>query len=158
MTTMFDDTPTPDRFRVWIGQLRDLLDGSLRALPEFSSEERLRMPASREEMAKHWLADRRDRHRVFGAHADLFHDPSWDIMLDLFVQRGLKRITVSSACLAAQVPPTTALRHLKILQERGLVDRTDNPVDQRSHFVALSEKGLELMNSVLDHSLVRLGA
>ena len=41
----------------------------------------------------------------------LFADPAWDIMLDLFAARiEGKDITVSSAGIAACVPPTTALR------------------------------------------------
>jgi hypothetical protein len=41
---------------------------------------------------------------------DLFADPGWDILLDLYAARQEgKQVSVSSLCIAAAVPPTTAL-------------------------------------------------
>jgi hypothetical protein len=43
--------------------------------------------------------------------AELFADPAWDIMLDLAAARlEGKQVSVSSLCIAAEVPTTTALR------------------------------------------------
>lgn len=93
---------------------------------------------------------RRIRDRIFGDQADMFSDPAWDIMLDLFASHtGRKRISVSSACIAARVPATTALRHLRGLIERGFVERIADDVDHRRHFVQLTEYGHAQMHGCL---------
>src|SRR3546814_15687394 len=53
---------------------------------------------------------RRARPRYMAAAGDLFADPIWDMMLDLYVasQRG-QLTTVTNACVAADVPQTTAI-------------------------------------------------
>jgi hypothetical protein len=73
--------------------------------------------------------------------ANLFADPAWFIMLDLFVRQhsGLQT-SVSSACHASFSPVTTALRHLAILTERNIIEREYDPVDQRRVFVKLTEE------------------
>ncbi len=81
---------------------------------------------------------------------DLFGEPSWDILLDLVIQAGEgKTVSVTSACIASTVPPTTALRWLSVLEKRGLIIRTDNDKDARSTYVNLSEMGQKLMNDYL---------
>jgi len=71
---------------------------------------------------------------------DLFADPAWDILLDLMAARlERKQVTVSSLCVAAAVPPTTALRWIGILTERGLLVRAVDRADRRRAFVDLSE-------------------
>lgn len=83
------------------------------------------------------LRARRLRERVFAG--DLFADPAWDMLLDLIAAR-LERtqVSVSSLCIAASVPPTTALRWIRHLTERGLLQREADPEDGRRVFVALS--------------------
>ena len=72
--------------------------------------------------------------------ADLFADPAWDILLDLMAAR-LERtqVTVSSLCVAAAVPPTTALRWIGVLAERDLLVRVADHRDRRRAYVELSE-------------------
>lgn len=80
--------------------------------------------------------------RLRGEHlpADLFADPAWDILLDLMVARlERKRVTVSSLCVAAAVPPTTALRWIATLTGRGLLVRAVDSADRRRAFVGLSD-------------------
>lgn len=93
---------------------------------------------------------RRVRDRVFGAQADTFGDPAWDILLDLCASsEPRKRISVSSACIAARVPPATALRHLARLVEQGFVERLADNVDRRRVFVQLTKHGQALMQECL---------
>lgn len=73
--------------------------------------------------------------------ADLFADPAWDMMLDLMAARlSGERVSVSSLCIAAAVPPTTALRWIRQLTERGVFVRQADPADGRRVFITLSDE------------------
>ena len=87
----------------------------------------------------------RDRRRRY-FNPQLFADPAWDILLDLFIQKSAARqVSVTSACIAAQVPPTTALRWISILIEQELVSREEDESDRRRAFLRLSEYGDKLI-------------
>lgn len=77
----------------------------------------------------------------------LFEDPAWDMLLDLYAAR-LERaqVSVSSLCIAAAVPPSTALRWISKMTEDGLFVREPDPFDRRRAFMALSEAATEQMN------------
>lgn len=83
-------------------------------------------------------------------NAEIFGEPAWDILLDLFVAkvRGL-RISVTSACIASQVPPTTALRWLTVLEDHGLIAREPDLLDGRRAWVQLTECGFKAMSGLL---------
>lgn len=71
---------------------------------------------------------------------DLFADPAWDMVLDLLAARlAGQRVSVSSLCIAAAVPPTTALRWIRQLTDRAVFARIDDPVDGRRVFIELTE-------------------
>ncbi len=80
---------------------------------------------------------RRLREQFFAA--DLFADPAWDMLLDLCAAR-IERtpVSVSSLCIAAAVPPTTALRTIRTMTECGLFVRVDDLADRRRVFIELS--------------------
>jgi DNA-binding MarR family transcriptional regulator len=70
---------------------------------------------------------------------DLFADPAWDMLLDLLqAEIAQLRVPVSSLCIAAAVPATTALRWLKNMTDRGIFVRRADPHDGRRVFVELS--------------------
>ncbi len=78
--------------------------------------------------------------------ADLFVDPAWDMLLDLLAARlDGARVSVSSLCIAAAVPPTTALRWIRTLTEQGLVERCADPHDGRRIFIALADHTVEAL-------------
>lgn len=80
---------------------------------------------------------RRLRSRYFAE--DLFADPAWDMLLDLLqAEIAQLRVPVSSLCIAAAVPATTALRWLKSMTEQGLFLRRADPHDARRVFVELA--------------------
>ena len=81
-------------------------------------------------------------------NGELFADPAWDMLLDLFAaDLEQRRVSVSSLCIAAAVPPTTALRWIGSLHEAGLFERRADPSDRRRAYVGLSEKGSEGMRA-----------
>lgn len=81
----------------------------------------------------------------------LFGEPSWDILLDLFIawQSGEERL-VKEACIASQVPEATALRYIDLLIKAGLVDRRQDPNDQRRKFVRLTGDGRARMKAYFE--------
>ena len=91
---------------------------------------------------------RRVRDEVFGEGS--FSDPRWDMLLDLFIsaEKG-RRVSVSSACIGAAAPATTALRHLSALVKEGLVERRRHEADARVVNVELTAEGWEKVRRVL---------
>lgn len=81
---------------------------------------------------------RRQREALFGA--ELFADPAWDMILDLAAARieGVD-VAISSLCIAAAVPPTTALRWIRTLTELHIFERRSDVRDGRRIFVALTD-------------------
>lgn len=94
---------------------------------------------------------RRIRKSVFGSDADLFGEPAWDILLDAAIMesRG-KQVSVTSACLAADVPSTTALRYVSALEERDFLTRESDPFDNRKKYLRLTPKGKRLLKQYVD--------
>ncbi|HEX8261749.1 MAG TPA: MarR family winged helix-turn-helix transcriptional regulator [Allosphingosinicella sp.] len=81
---------------------------------------------------------------------ELFADPAWDMLLDLMAARvERQRVAVSSLCIAAAVPPTTALRWIKTLCDQGLFVRVADPEDGRRVFIELSVETATMMEAYL---------
>ena len=77
---------------------------------------------------------RMKRNEVIGAQ--LFRDPAWDMLLDLFAAHELgQRVSVSALCYSSGVPQSTALRTVQRLEERGLITREGDPEDLRRSWV-----------------------
>ncbi|MBC2665674.1 winged helix DNA-binding protein [Novosphingobium flavum] len=109
---------------------------------------RLVTPANTEfpdpQVVRRILRQRQQRQRFFDA--DLFADPAWDMLLDLAAARAeRKQVSVTSLCIAAGVPPTTALRWIGQLQQAGLFQRVEDKADRRRAFIALTDKAAEGM-------------
>jgi DNA-binding MarR family transcriptional regulator len=104
---------------------------------------------SRTHAARAWTRIRRMREKVLGA--DLFADPAWDMLLDLYVEHKAGRCpSVSSLCIASQVPVTTALRWISKLEHDGLVTRSHDPKDGRRIYVHLTASTIEALERVID--------
>ena len=83
----------------------------------------------------------RDRREQF-LPVQLFADPAWDMLLELYhAELRHYKVTVSNLCLASRVPPTTALRWIKTLEDAGLVTRRDDHLDGRRIYLSLSNAG-----------------
>ena len=86
------------------------------------------------------IAARRARDAVFGK--GLFDDPAWDMILDLLLaELENRQVSVSSLCIAAAVPDTTALRWIRKLTEAGFFTRVGDPLDGRRAYIYLTEHG-----------------
>ena len=101
------------------------------------------------------LRSRRRREQVFGA--DLFGEPSWDILLELFVaELTHQRLSVSSACYASAVPPTTALRWVSRLERQGWVERSADHIDGRRFWLRLTDRASGELRQYFSRIAVRL--
>ncbi|MGV1681714.1 winged helix DNA-binding protein [Sphingopyxis sp. NJF-3] len=87
---------------------------------------------------------------------DLFAEPAWDMLLDLYIQhhRG-QPVTIDRLCTAAATASTTALRWLGLLIEKELVIRSSTAEEDGIVRVALSERGIGEMERYLRDFLHR---
>jgi len=101
-------------------------------------------------LARQAYALRRKRAAIFG-NPELFGEPAWDILLDLYIAHADgKPVSVSSACIGSAAPPTTGLRWLGVLAEEGLVVRENYADDHRRVLVRLTRAGITAMERFFD--------
>jgi hypothetical protein len=75
------------------------------------------------EVARQIYSARRKRSMLIDDD-EFFGEPAWDIYLDLYIAAHERRdVSVTSACLAMTLPPTTALRWLRLMEDEGIVVR-----------------------------------
>jgi DNA-binding MarR family transcriptional regulator len=102
------------------------------------------IPAVAIDTVRQVIRTRRIRARFFDE--ELFADPAWDMLLDLLqAEIAQHRVPVSSLCIAAAVPATTALRWIKTMTDTGLFKRRADPHDGRRVFIELSRDASEGM-------------
>ena len=105
-------------------------------------------PIALADFALNLYQSRRRRDELFPP--GLFGEPAWDILLDLFVADAAgNRVDVGSACIAAAVPQTTALRYVGKLVRIGLVERLPVPGDRRRSTLALTGPGRAAIAAIL---------
>ena len=142
-------------------RVADLSDGAMRTMQALSVEagriaERLALLAAAEAatpvavraidavLVRRIIKLRRDRERFLPA--EILADPAWDILLDLAAARlEGKAVPVSSLCIAAAVPTTTALRWIRSLTEAGLLQRRHDSQDARRSHVELADGAADAM-------------
>ena len=90
-------------------------------------------------LARDEISERQARRKQFGV--DLFGEPSWEMLLHLYIAKFEGQSLPTKAVLAASgAPTTTALRHLSELELKGLVTRKPSNKDQRVILIELTEK------------------
>jgi len=103
----------------------------------------------RAELAKEIHEARRARDKFFPS--EVFADPAWDILLILYWAHHVQqRLTVTSVCAAAAVPPTTALRWIENLRGVGLVGKSRHPTDGRVLWLDLTADATEKLDQYFD--------
>ena len=136
---------------VRLQELSDEVARIAKALASLASDEGFRMPgltpvngegasaAVDAGLVRTMIRARRLRDQFFPS--TLFADPAWDMLLDLAAARLEGRaVAVSSLCIAAAVPPTTALRWIKTLTDGKLFARVADHSDGRRVFIELTEQ------------------
>lgn len=94
------------------------------------------------------ITSRSLRARFFSGQ--LFADPAWDILLDLTRARLEEQdVSVSSVCIAASVPMSTALRWVCQMTEGGLLRRWPDSRDGRRDLIALTDESANYMREYL---------
>lgn len=100
------------------------------------------------DMAKGLYKARRRRSAYL--NPDLFGEPAWDLLLDLYIQKhDGKRVSITSACIAASAPSTTGLRWISILEQQKLIVRKLDNIDKRRAFIELSDAGITRVEGLL---------
>ena len=124
--------------------LRERLGSALRLVDELSGTPapiQQNQPVT-ERTIRNMIRLRRNRDYFFDS--ELFADPAWDMLLELYAcHLGQQRISVTSLCAGAAVPATTALRWIAALQAKDLVERRRDPIDARRYFISLTDAGLD---------------
>ena len=97
---------------------------------------------------------RKMRSRYFPT--ELFSDPCWEMLLDLYdAQLGSAEVTVTSLGAASGVPLTTALRRMEQLLAHGLIERVGDADDKRRTIVRLTDSGLTAVEGFFETYLQR---
>ena len=108
---------------------------STETAPVFKPAERTPEISAGQVMAA--IRSRRLRARYFAG--DIFAEPAWDMMLNLFhSELSQRRVAVSQLTEASGVPPTTALRWITVLVKQGMFTRRADPFDGRRFFIELA--------------------
>ena len=88
--------------------------------------------------------------------SDLFSDPCWEMLLDLYdASLSNAEVTVTSLSAASGVPATTALRRIDELQRHDLIARIEDKDDKRRTIIRLTEAGLKAVERFFEAYLER---
>lgn len=113
-------------------------------------------PEGRSALARDLMRQRRKR----SAHlpAVLFAEPAWDMLLDLYAAHYEgSPVSVSSLCIASNVPSTTALRAIKTMSDAGCLIRQRDPADGRRIFIVLSDTARASLDAYFDELMSSRG-
>lgn len=79
-----------------------------------------------------------ERKRLLG-NADLFGDPAWDVLVELFIHqcRG-QAMPVSSLCASAHIPRSSALKLIQRMCDAGVLERSLDIFDGRRRLVTIA--------------------
>lgn len=145
--------PLADELMAIAARLREAAEvgpGAEPADPHAPVSRPVRPARNRLALARKAYALRRKRVNLFG-NPDLFGEPAWDILLDLYIAAGEgKNVSVSSACIGSAAPATTGLRWLGVLADEGLIVRENDAEDHRRVLVRLTPPGQAAMDRFFD--------
>ena len=101
------------------------------------------------QFARRLIADRRARASILGS--DLFADPAWDMLLEMFGAYGDGGVDYLGSRTDGMCRPSdTMARWISALEERGLLSMQVDQTDRRRRVLSLSRHGAELMRKYLE--------
>lgn len=96
------------------------------------------------------LAVRRARSAILGGN--LFSDPAWDILLELYAAKlGHRRMSLTELALSIEIPVSTTGRWLSALVSHGLVQSTPDNDHAGNDFLRLTDDGATRMERLAGH-------
>ena len=104
------------------------------------------------QMAEAVLQLRRERKALF--EPSLFGEPAWDMLLSLYAREGRgQSTTVMQLQEASTVPPSTADRWLRQLENIGLVSRRSHSALPETDFLELADRAKQSLDTYLGRVL-----
>lgn len=161
MAVRSDDKPILERIEKVLAELSKSISPTPSLLdtptPTVAQDKNINVPpasndalvAERLNTAMAWIRARARRDQAFGD--DLFFDPAWSILLELYVHHRQRTVmSITSLCVAAKIPPSTGLRWIALLEKRGLVTREADPFDRRKSYAILTDEAIERLERAMD--------
>jgi len=82
------------------------------------------------------------RERACYLPSELFSDPAWGMLLELFhAEIGNRQVSLRRLCKASAASTPCAIRWLKALEDRELVSRQADPLNSGNEYLELTPKG-----------------
>lgn len=144
--------------RLTMQQASEQIENLDRRIADSRNEMDKEQPASSEELTHSDLIERAQKYLLWGRRKSatldngngLFADSCWNMCLDIYIC-GLKeeRVTVSSIAHSSGIPMTTAMRYINVMVEQGLIQKTQNPDDNRMTFVSVSPDCMDRIRTLL---------
>jgi DNA-binding MarR family transcriptional regulator len=130
---------------------RERRSGALEQLRALLSRRRLRQPVEiTEDHIQSILIARRGREAVLGPN--LFSDPAWDALLELYAAKlGQRKIPLTDLATAIDIPESTAARWISVLVERGLVASESGTSETARLCISLTAEGEAKMKRLIAH-------
>jgi DNA-binding MarR family transcriptional regulator len=100
--------------------------------------------------ARRLYQERQRRADHFGAQ--MFGEPAWEMLLILYLEEGGERQSQTRLADLSGAARSTAMRWIDYLVRKGLAHREDHPTDKRRNFIALSDKGRQLLELYLSET------
>lgn len=112
-----------------------------------ASNQRVRVAV---EAAERAVRDRKARAKFVG-NKELFGEPAWDILLDLFIrQANEKHASAKGAIINSGAGPCTVVRWLAVLEQHDLIQTMPDPADSKHRLILLTPAGYEGMLRYLE--------
>ena len=97
------------------------------------------------EAARETQKQRRLRYRFF--RKDYFGEAPWEILLHLYVEEDVRRVSVTKVAAETEIALTTAVRWISQLEQSGRVVCSADPVDGRVRQLRLTDKARQELDS-----------
>ena len=96
------------------------------------------------------LLVRRARSAILGKQ--LFSDPAWDIILELYAAKlGERQMSVADVARAIETPESTTRRWVAALEERGLVQSRTDLTKANVVWISLTDDGADRLRHLADY-------